>query len=278
MTLRELAGEVSALGFDEDLAIDRLFITSVNRALRRVYGEHTVTGRITLSIISQRPAMRIHRLNHKMGESLTLSLIGRAYSFFTCGEGEFILKDGNNTVKKEFCGTRVRFYGFLENEGSLTFEGKYAYSVTDLVTYESLVSSDREDIPDGSAMVKISVRESASDFLSFIGYPTDSKENELTFIKLDGGCLYIPFDYDGDIHLIYRRTHRTVMTDEPEREIDIPNEYSALLAPLVASYVYLDTDSERAELYGDLYRAMSNECKALLTRKADTKYLTDGWA
>ena len=278
MTLKELAREVSALGFDGTIAIDGLFITSLNRALRQIFGEHSVTGEITLSAMESKPISHIPRLRHRMGESLSLPLIGKAYNFFTSGTGEFTLRDGNNTLHREFSGTRVRFCSFLSEGGDITFSGDYSYLVTDLVTFDQITSQRYEDIPDGRAYAKISVRELVGDFLSFISMPRDSHGRELSEARLEDGAIIVGSDYDGEINLVYRRSPRHILTDEPEQEIDIPCEYAVLLAPLVASYVYLDSEPDKAEKYEELYRSITERELSLRRGINSPKYITNGWA
>lgn len=279
MTLKELVREVSALGFDGSIAVDNLLITSLNRSLWQIYSERSVTGRITLSVTGSTPLTRLPRLEHKMGESLALSLIGRAYSFYVSGMGEFTVRDGANVKKREFSGTRVRFSGFLDNEGSITFGGEYAYSVTDLVTYGEVRSPYADDIPDGSAEVYISLRDAVPDFLSFIGRPTDHNGDELEDVRLEDGYIIVKSSYSGQINLTYRRSPLPVTEEDGENEIDIPKEYSMLLSPLVASYVYLDSDPEKAQYYREVYRAMSESERTYGGTRSTAKYIiTDGWA
>ena len=278
MTLRDLTDEVSAMGFDGAIATDELFIASLNRALRQIFGEHTVTGRVTLSAIRSKPATRIQSLRHTMGESLSLPLRGKAYSFFTSGTGEFTLRDGKNTTHKSFDGTRVRFYGFLSGDGEITFKGELAYLVTDMVTFDEICVTRAEDIPDGRSVRRISIREMTGDFLSFLHPPTDANGNVIPDVRMEDGAIYIKDSFDGEINVTYRRLPKKIVSDEAEAEIDIPDEYAVLLGPLVASYVYLDSAPEKAELYGKLYRDMSDKELAQRRDGRAVKYVTNGWA
>ncbi len=278
MTLRDLSSEVSALGFDGAIAMDGLFLTSLNRALRQIFGEYSVTGRITLSAVRSKPSTRIPRLWHGMGESLSLPLKGRAYSFFTSGTGAFTLRDGSNTVHKSFTGTRVRFSGFLSEGGAITFTGELGYLVTDIVTFDEIFSQNVSDIPDGRGQTCIQIRDKVGDFLSFISPPTDSNGKELSNVRMEDGAIHIKNGYEGELDLVYRRLPRPILTENPDQTIDIPPEYEVLLGPLVASYVYLDSDPEKAELYGKLYRSITEREASLHKELRTSRYVTNGWA
>ena len=58
MTLRELIGEVSALGFDGALVADTAFITSLNRSVRQIYGERKITDEYSFLAVGERPVIR----------------------------------------------------------------------------------------------------------------------------------------------------------------------------------------------------------------------------
>ena len=279
MTVKELLSEVSALGYDGALECDEAFLCALERSKRQLFAQRCVTGVLVIPSRVCKPLGRVPIYRHPSGERAIFPLTGVCYSFFVSGEGRYTVVDGDNKVTRSFNAVRERHKGFLSSGGSIVFEGKYAFTVTDLVSFGSRFSDNVEDIPDGGRKRLLDMTEFVGDFHSFVNYPTDSSGKRITDAVLDGSRISIPTDFEKDVYIVYKRTPKRNFAEAPDAQIDIPAGCEHLLALLVASYVYVDSYPELAELYGKRYKEAAEEENKSRVSVPDTSYRdTDGWA
>ena len=279
MILRELKNEVISLGFDDIIEREDLFITSANRALRDIYTERVITKTVSLFANGDCPAKRIKEIRHVGGTDLTLPLVGRAYSMQVFGEGVIIIRDGADTKTLEFSSESDLIRGFINSGGDITFSGELSYTVRHLAFFEEIFSRRTEDIPAGDTVRIYDIRKTFGDFMSFASLPKDNTGKCIPNCTLSDGKLKIDSSYRGEIVLTYRRLPKKIVSDFPDEEIDIPNEFSHLLPLLTASYVWLDDDEQMAKYYREMYLSMLANCKVSSYEKIDTQYInTNGWA
>lgn len=280
MTLRELIGDVSSLGFGERLTADNIFITALNRSLRQIYGERKITDEYSFLAVGEQPLLRVPVLKHSCGERETLPLVGRVYSFYVSGTGSFTISGKGGHVRTEnFSSQRMRYFGRMPEGATVTFFGELSFTVYSLVTYSNYRGDGSEDIPDGNTIKRRKMQSEVVNFLSFSGPATDADGKILDEVKLDGGFIYYPEDYTGQIRVRYTCSPRPVTEEDMDKEIDVPVSHSAYLALLVASYIYLDTDVTLAEHYGRLYRECTDRERAHESVSVGSyRYDTNGWA
>ena len=279
MTVNELLSEVSALGYDGALECDEAFLCALERSKRQLFSERRVVGTLVIPSRVTKPLGRIPIYRHPSGERAIFPLSGVCYSFFVSGEGRYTVVDGDDKFTRSFNAARERHKGFLSSGGSIIFEGQFAFTVTDLVCFGSRFSDNVEDIPDGGSKRLLDMTELVGDFHSFVSYPTDSQGKRLPEVTLDGECISIPADFKEDVYIVYKRTPKRSFAEAPDAQIDLPTGCEHLLALLVASYVYVDSSPELAELYGKRYREAAEEEKKSRVSVPDTSYRdTDGWA
>ena len=65
--------------------------------------------------------------------------------------------------------------------------------------------------------------------------------------------LFIPSDYEGEIHLTYRRVPSAILADAPNATIDLSPALAHLLPLLTAAYLWLDDDAGKAQFYMQMY-------------------------
>ena len=65
--------------------------------------------------------------------------------------------------------------------------------------------------------------------------------------------LFIPTEYEGEIHLTYRRIPGEILADAPNAPIDLSPALVHLLPLLTASYLWLDDDGAKAQFYMQMY-------------------------
>ena len=279
MTLKDLIREVSALGFDGRVEADELLMSSLNRSQKQIFGERSITSNLTFFANGQKPQYRLPYALHSMGESLSFSLSGMAYSFFVSGEGSFTVKDKSGTRSESFRSTNAHFSGFLCGTGEIIFTGDYAYSISDLVCWGQVFSADPKDIPDGTGRTVYSMRKLAADFLTFAAPPTDRNGKEIPNLRVEDDRIILDEDYTGYVSVTYRRAPRLTVAADTDKDIDIPKEYEHLLAPLTAYFVYLDSDEEKAREYLELYKDLTKRENKFSKDRITAQYrITDGWA
>ena len=279
MTYSELRCEVTALGFDDIIEREELLVSSINRALRTIFSERAVTRTVKLFSPGQRIVSRVREIRHTGGIDMTLPLAGRAYSMRVSGVGRVTVRDGNEERSFDFSSNSELIRGYLHTGGEVTFCGDYSYSVYDLITYSEAYSDNTEDIPDGSATRTFDIRMSYGDFLSFASLPRDNRGKCIQNCTLCDGKLEIDSEYCGEITLTYRRLPRTVTGAVADEVIDVPEEYAHLLALLVASYVWLDDDEDKAKYYKELYSEMLRSLGNSTYSSIAVGYTdTNGWA
>lgn len=279
MTLNELGFEVSALGFDNIYDIDYNFVSAANRALSSIYSRRKICESARLFIRDATPSSVINEIRHRGGESITLSLAGRAYSMYVSGIGEYTISDSRGIRKENFSTSGSLIRGFISDTATICFSGDYSYTVFNLATYDEIYSELCEDIPDGSENRIINLRSLFDDFHSFVSPPKDKRGNIIECAELCDGKMKIPANYEGEIHLVYRRLPRKILLDNKESPIDVPPEYEQLLPLLTASYFWLDSDPEKAKYYRQLFEESINNLDKTSYDEINIGYLdVNGWA
>ena len=277
--------EVKLLGFNDGADIDKnLLISSANRALRELYNHRTITKTVKFSARGLVPTIYYDEIVCKNGNPISLSAVGKCYSFRLCGKGYYSINDGSETIVKQFdTGPESELVrGFITFGGTIKFWGSFSFSIYDFSVYDERLSPDITDIPDCVSTTEYDIRKIYGDFMAFVSPATDKNGKVIDGCTLHDGRLKISSRYRGEIHLTYRRLPQTIVSANPgstEKDIDIPSEYLYLFPLLVASYVWLDNDEKKANYYKSRY----DECLKLIDSsyydELDTAYIdTNGWA
>lgn len=279
MTVKELYHEVVSLGFGINIELNESFSSFANRALLSLFHERNVIGECKIYANGQSPLMHIEALHHIGDTEKKISLVGKAYSMRAFGRGRVVVSDMKGSFTYDFDSDGDIISGFLSGNGELLLAGSYSYTLTDLVTYPEIFSDNLSDIPDGSGRISYDIREMRGDFLSFCEPPCDRYGKVIRGANLCDGRLEIDSDFCGEINLKYRRLPAKIYSGLEDDEIDIPAEYSHVFPLLVAAYVFLDDEPERAEYYSHLYREGLDLIKKNCYEGVDAEYIdTNGWA
>ncbi|MBO5907172.1 MAG: hypothetical protein J6Q85_03365 [Clostridia bacterium] len=279
MILRDLISEVSSLGFDGVVECDTLFLTALRRSLYKIFTDKKITSEIVLHKSKERISDFRPILRYNGEDEISLPLRGRAVSFYTSGKGTYTIIHGSRSDSYGFLGSSSRHAHRLNStDGKIVFSGSGAYTVSSFSVFLDAYSSDC-DIPDGKRRQKYDIRAQREDFFSFASFPTDDEGRPLEAVTLGSGCIYVDAEYEGDIYIRYTKLPRVTMEDSLDSEVDIPREYEHLLAVLVASHVFVDSNSALAEHYGELYSSMANEILPEPSYGRRSPYNdTNGWA
>lgn len=289
MRVNELYGQVAGLGFEKSLEDDDIFYQAVNRAL--------------LQVNLLRPATAYHVINHRPMRNLLEDasftplekgcedliyegIDAKAYYFECDGSGTCFVERWDedarayrivDAVTLSSGGDFVSYSGFIKEGGAfisgrvrLRFSGDYLYYVKCAALYQHLYSAEEGDIPPFEPYTRYDLG-ALSDFLTLLSPPITEDEE---YKKLhgdydveDGRVILLPYSVRGCFKIQYKRLPREVVNggaaSDDETVIDLDEELSTLLPLLVASFVWLDDDPERAEYYMAQYRARAAEVAAL---------------
>ena len=279
MTLTELKHEVTLLGFDAEADVEAHIIAAANRALRHLYSQRSFTK--TVRLFARGAFVSYYRKEIHCGtqQVIICPAIGQAFSMRLCGSGTYTITDGTVVRSQQFesGAESVLVRGFLTKGGTIKFWGGYSFTVYDYTIYEDIFSPHIKDIPMGGTTVTFDLREMYGDFMAFISPAKDPSGNPIPGCVLTDGRIEITAGYRGEIVLTYRRLPETV-TAETEN-IDLPEEYTHLFPLLVASYVWLDTDENKALYYKLRYDEMIGLIKTENYQYIDNSYKNEnGWA
>ena len=279
MTLNDLKDELSALGFEREIAIDKSLILAVKRALSTVYTERSVYNAFSIEHHPIMPTLVCKSLVHNPQciESFTLS--GKAYSFTASGTGTFTIENGSTVKEYSFSAPLYLWQDFISGEATITFSGDFSFEIFNLAVLESVRSSRKEDIFAYGEPFEYRLSEIKNDFHSFATLPTDADGREIESAILEGDKLLIPWGYNGRINLLYKVKAPEISIDEPDREIDMPREIEHLIALLASAYYWADDAPDKAEYYLSLYRDAMKSVKLFNTRRLGGGYNNvTGWA
>ena len=277
MTFGELKTNVAALGFEDDVELSEVLLTATNRALFTIFTERCVRGEYEIYHKARVPITKIDEIVHEK-EAVSVEVIGRSYSFRTQGEGSYSVTDGSGTITYAFTNGESEHRGFIDGKATIEFFGDFLFFVFDLETYGELFGESIKDIPLSCEHTKYDMTDSVSNFLAFDSLPKDRFGNEIPGAYLENGIMAIPRAFSGKVILTYKCAPKR-LSGESTESIIIPKECEELLPLLVASYVWLDDDNEKAEFYAALYRDGMSAVKVYNRVRMDSTYKdVTGWA
>ena len=261
MTLRELANEVNALCFDDYAKLDTPLLFAARRALTAIYGELRITGKTKLLVSSNIPCSKVARFHHTGGGTEVLPLSGKAYVMTVSGQGCVTVIDGASSLTIDFDSDSKTIKGFLSKGGKAVFKGSTSFDVYNIITYSEVFGNDIRDIPTDDGPKTINLREKIKDFGGFTSPITDSSGSVIQGAVIEDGAITLPMDFSGAVNITYRRLPYMPSLTDPDAELDIPEEYSVLLPLLLAFYILLDDEYEKAEIYKAAYTENLNSIK-----------------
>ncbi len=278
MTVSELYNSVAQLGFEDSLEDDDRFFFAANRALLQVNALRPATGVYALHHDPMPNKLRENTFEpvKKYGELCFEACGVKAFYFEADGIGEMIAERWNGE-KWETVNSRIlnsyrtfkSYFGsipdgekFISDLARLRFVGDYLYSVKNVAMYEHLLSDRDEDIPAYEPHTRYDMRVLVPDFLAF-EKPTVRRASDGEYLYdgysiENGGTVLLPYEQRGLYDILYQRRPKKLEYEEEaakdETKIDLDEDLCALLPVLIASYIWVDDEPEKAAYYLDLYR------------------------
>lgn len=278
MTPNQLKDIVLQLGFETTLESEDSFFSALARALYTVFIDRPQISFAELMIPKRSGNLISKGFVHEPTAPEEYSLIGAAVSFRISGIGGYIITCGGKSYERTFdselCVCRER----LNGPSTIRFVGEYSYTVSALAVFPSLTGPDEKDIPVFNEGFRIDLKTRIADFLAPYEAPKTENGDLIAGAEISSGILTLPDSFSGYLRLSYLRTPRIPTHEDRSSEIDMPEETRELLPLLVASYLWLDDDPEKAEYYRALYADGINTLRRNVFRRLDNVYKTNGWA
>ncbi len=153
-------------------------------------------------------------------------------------------------------------------------------------TEEIYISQNSDTIPDtvinGRGYVLHREAKDKGDFLCYAPRPLLFGVRALCededFIICANKDILVSADISGDLRIVYYACPRKIKNDDEEEEIDLDEDICQILPLLVASYVWLEDETEKAVSYKNLFFAEAREIESFAKRRGSALYASDeGW-
>ena len=304
MTVAELYMSVAQLGFEDSLEYEDGFILAANRALLQVNALRPATRSYILAHMP--PDNLIKGVGHapffKTNKALVFDATDAvAYYFEACGNGLLMIEakdestgEWNLIGEVSFSSVNMTAYrGFIKHDGEfvtgqirLRTEGQYAYTLQNVAMYGYIFSDNEADIGSYNSHTAYDISALVDDFQSF-AMPPIIAEDGFTYLSegydVDNGrILLLPRDRKGIYKIAYNHKP-AVISDEglaasDDTPIDLDEDLCALLPLLVASYIWVDDEPDKAQYYLTLYRERAAEIAGRASNfKPATIKSVNGW-
>ena len=280
MKYQELISIVARLGFEDEIEDGLAFKATVSRGLYTIFNDRPTLAHRSL-IKRDYGTLRIKDCfthNPCSPEKFLLPTDSVAFSFKAYGEGKYSVTSGKITTEHEFSGEGNPIGHFCPGGGEITFVGDCSYTVTSLAAFKNSFSKSTADIPIASEVGVLPLDEIIPDFLAPEEPPRNSRGEVIRGAEIEGSRLILPDEFSGELHITYRRKPKIPGGAGMDEEIDIPSECTELLPLIVASYIWLDDEPERAQYYLSLYKDGINGLRRYTPRQISPSYETNGWA
>jgi hypothetical protein len=210
----------------------------------------------------------------------------KAYYFQADGIGTLFIERFDNNSKSwvlidavELSGTKrfSTYSGFIRDgrkfitgQVRLRFTGDYLYSVKCVAMYQHVYSDDVADIPAYEAYTRYDMTTLVDDFLT-LSTPPITEDEEYKRLSGDydvegGRVILLPYSVTGCFKVLYNRRPKELINNgsaqDDESLLDLDEELCSLIPVLIASYIWLEDEPDRAQYYYSQYQARAGEILA----------------
>lgn len=152
-------------------------------------------------------------------------------------------------------------YPRYTGEVIIIFEGDYDYTIRNLAMYENVYSDKERDIIAYGTEVGYDLKEYARDFEKISSPPIDANGNTLyKDYRIEDTTVYLPAGNPGIYTINYLHKVDLIPLDADVSatngvivNIDLEDDLASLLSTLIASYVWLDDETDKSQYYYNLY-------------------------
>ena len=277
MKVKELYDAVALLGFENEIDEEATFYPALNTALHDIFRMVPVKRR---GLLAHYPPNALvadtDKVIHSNGALSFKAEGAKAFYIEVSGIGKIKFSSEGKSISglSEITFDLPHGYevkrGFLRNndgifptETEITVTAESMCRIRAIGIYGEITSANTEDIPAPNGDVVYSLGRIFPDFSTLAEQPKWEGGSTLTKYYVEGEKLSVPQDCNGDIEIVYIPKIHEYIADDKDGDLDIKDEYIGALKLLVASYVWLDDNADRAQYYKGLY----NEEIALISAK-----------
>ena len=253
MTYNDLCAEVAALGFEDAIEKRESLLFSARRALGLLFTERPLYKSVAFYHNPLSPCQTYNDFSHDGGKPVRISFNAKSFSFKTAGVGSYLIVDEAGTRSFDFACDETDHRGFLHGEGYIEFSGGYFYSVYNIAFFNKILGPLTALIPTLSSVQEYEARDIVGDFMAFSSLPMGNEGSPIKGAKVCGSKITLPSEYIGRVILNYKAAPQK-LSGEADELIILPSGTEHLIALLVAAYVWLDEDAEKAQYYMSLYK------------------------
>jgi hypothetical protein len=150
-----------------------------------------------------------------------------------------------------------RYTGDVE----IIFDGDYDYTIRNLAMYDKVYSDDESTIVPYGTEIGYNLKDFTDDFETVSSPPIDERGNYLhEDYRIEGATVYLPANKPGVYTINYLHKVRLIPNGSDVSgasgtpiEIDLEDDLASLLPNLIASYVWLDDETDKSQYYYNLY-------------------------
>lgn len=304
MKVQELYRQVAALGFEDSLensARNRFYYTA-NRALLQI---SAVRPLIKSIVLKHRPLNNLlidSNAERDVKESVEFEAVGaKAYYFEFEGSGTATIEyfDGEKwelvagTIDLNY-GTNHIKKGIIKPDGNITansvrliFQNHgYILRVKNVALYGDIYSDNVELIPNNEDYIRYDLGSLVDDFN---GLHAPLMKDDGSFVKVGDGydvesnrIVLVSRENTGVFRALYKHKPKAIdFSSDPQDnidEIDLDDDLVSLMPLLMASYLWLDEEPEKAQYYLSLYREGVSNIRNDVRDMSPVTITTNGWA
>lgn len=285
MTCAELYEAVALLGFENALDSEETFYPALNRAVYEINRFRPKRSKIVIAHYPIKPVAIIEHAIYKKGETITLTADNaQSYTFEVTGSGCFTVERNKETEIHEWNAAESfkRFCGFCEGKIKITFSGEYTYIVRNAALFEEKKSEKKEDIPQPSSFTAYNLKAMAEDYLRLCSPPILQTEYPALYAEkynVENDNILFSNEIEGVFDVYYETKLKKYSKNDANQELEIDEDLIQALVLLIASYVWLDDEKEKATYYKNLYNEQLSLISATEIKTRPAVYVNvDNWA
>lgn len=292
MKLYDVYKAVSQLGFEDSLGDEGTtgFLYALNRALIEV---NSLRPRRRSVVINHKvPKNLLFAYPEEIEKTETLTFTAKnakSFYFEVCGKGKYTIsllgtEVGKSVTVKEADFDHKNFTaikGIITHNGAfvdkaqdnnitfsgdveLKFNGDFDYGIRNIALYDRVYSDKAEDVVPFTDRIPYNMNALVDDFERFDASPLETSTNKFLtgeYSIENHDTILLPLMYPGAYQITYIHKATPIPMDsnvndgtETSPDIDLDEDLASLLPTLVAAYVWLDDEAEKAQYYFSLYR------------------------
>jgi hypothetical protein len=271
MVVSDLYYQVAHLGFELSLESEDRFYYAANRAILQVNALRPMTAVCEVNHKTLQPAVAGSFAPTEVKDDLIYECASaKGYYFEMDGKGQVFIDEytdgGWTTILTPTTVESNRpfklSYGTIDAKGAVRIRfcsTGYAYSVRCVALYDRLYTDIKEDVPPYTEEMKYDISDMVNDFAALCTPPIKGNYYLMKDYRVENGrVIVLPRENTGVYHVMYRRKPTHLVNEgnaaKDDTDIGLDEDLCALLPNLIASYVWLEDEPEKASYYLTLYR------------------------